>query len=288
MRADAAFDAVVRANLAHLRANERGMLVRADPEYLHQMRVALRRLRSAIGTFGHALPGVNGPLRGELRWAARELGVARDWDVFVTETLPCIETDLQTRLRRIRARCVVPRRRARGDARRAVRSARYRDLMSALAGDGSSPPRTRAAALVQPRVEDYAPAVLDWRYRRLVKSAAKPGKLPPRAAHRFRIELKKFRYAAHFFSGLFDRRAERVAMTRLSRLQDILGAINDAAAAADLADRVNEGSARGLAEEKRLVLAWKRRRIEALRRELAEAWKQFHAGGPYWQDRQPG
>ena len=56
MSANDAFKAVIRASLAHLRANESGMLEGADPEYLHQMRVASRRLRSALNVFAPLSP----------------------------------------------------------------------------------------------------------------------------------------------------------------------------------------------------------------------------------------
>jgi len=58
----------------------------ADPEYLHQMRVALRRLRTAFDIFADAAPDAAG-LDGELRWLSRALERARDWDVFVADTL---------------------------------------------------------------------------------------------------------------------------------------------------------------------------------------------------------
>jgi len=289
MRADAAYQAVVRAGLAHLRANERGMLGRPDPEYLHQMRVALRRLRAAISAFTPAPDGAAERMRSELKWISRELGAARDWDVFVGETLPRMEAELRTRLPRTRARSATLRGQARSRARRAVRSPRYRDLVRSLADACSARRAAGTASLVQPGLDDYAPAVLDWRYRRLIRAAGRPGKLSPRALHRFRIELKKFRYAAYFFSGLFPPRAERVAMKRLSQLQDILGSINDAAVTVDLAARACAGARRpGPRDEQRQMLAWKRRRIETLQRELAGAWRQFREGGRYWQDRNPG
>lgn len=281
MRADAAFDAVVGANLAHLRANERGMLRGRDPEYLHQMRVALRRLRSATGIFRYALPQPPAVLRGELRWISRELSAARDWDVFVTQTMPQVEAAIGARLPRLTACCGILRRRAGARARRAVRSGRYGRLVRSLAAGGRA--RPRGATLVQPLLEDFAPAVLEARYRPLAKAGARPGTLAPRTLHRLRIELKKFRYAAYFFQGLFPRRAERAALGRLSRLQDILGALNDAAVAGELVALALSGARRaGLQDEARQVLAWRRRRIDELRRGLAHDWRRLRAGGCYW------
>src|SRR5688572_20832002 len=135
MPVSAAFRAVMRANLAHLRANDRGMLEGRDLEYLHQMRVALRRMRSAIGVFSPVLP--EAPvfeLRAELKWLAGRLGPARDWDVFLAETLPPIEAEFGPHpgLGRFTARCRMLRGGAGAQARRAVRSARYDRLVARL------------------------------------------------------------------------------------------------------------------------------------------------------------
>jgi triphosphatase len=98
MSVNDAFKAVMWATLVHLRANEPGMLAGRNPEYMHQMRVALRRIRSAFGVFAALFPGpAISSVRNELKWLAANLGTARDWDVFVTETLPPIEAEFGAR-----------------------------------------------------------------------------------------------------------------------------------------------------------------------------------------------
>jgi len=112
-----AFKAVMWVNLAHLQANEAGMLGARDPEYLHQMRVALRRLRSALAVFAPLFPEpVISPARTELKWLANGLGPARDWDVLVTEMLPQIAAEFGAHagLMEFSARCEKLRRRANG------------------------------------------------------------------------------------------------------------------------------------------------------------------------------
>jgi len=70
-----AFRAVCTACVQHLEGNRYGALAGADPEYLHQIRVALRRLRTAFDVFADALPGpAAAELLGELRWLRRALG----------------------------------------------------------------------------------------------------------------------------------------------------------------------------------------------------------------------
>ncbi len=69
------FKALIVSCLAHFTGNQRGMLDAGDPEYLHQMRVALRRLRSVFSTFAPLIPpAVTAPPVAETRWLARILG----------------------------------------------------------------------------------------------------------------------------------------------------------------------------------------------------------------------
>jgi len=286
-----AFKAVMWANLAHLQANEGGMLGALDPEYLHQMRVALRRLRSALAVFAPLFPGpVISPARTELKWLANGLGPARDWDVLVTEMLPQIAAEFGAHdgLREFSARCEKLRRRANARARRAVHSARYRHLMlwlaAWLAQEGwlaRIEPSGRTA--LQAPVTDFATTVLEHRYGQVRKKGRKLRGLSAIELHRLRIAIKKFRYAADFFARLYDAKAARAALKRLSRLQDILGAMNDAAMVAKL---ITHGFSRvpgqrGL-EARGILLGWSRGRAATLKRELKSAWKDFRVAEKFW------
>ncbi len=286
-----AFKAVMWANLSHLQANERGMLAARDPEYLHQMRVALRRLRSAFNVFAPLLPqAAMAPWVAELRWLASGFGPARDWDVFMTETLASIEKEFGAHgeLKAFSERCRELRRGANVRARRAVRSARYQRLMLALAGWLAAGAwlarldRGKRVALESP-VEKFAAAVLEKRHTRVRKRARGLGGLSAPDRHRLRIAVKKFRYATDFFSGLFSAHRSRAMRGRLARLQDILGAMNDAATGARLVargiGRVPGGSAR---RTRSVVLGWVRNRDAALKRELQSAWKVLRLAEKFW------
>ena len=291
MSVSAAFKAVMWANLSHLQANERGMLEGRDPEYLHQMRVALRRLRSAFNVFSPLLPkAAMAPWVAELRWLASRLGPARDWDVFMTETLPAMESSpggrgalrtFSTRYRRLRGA-------ANARARCAVRSARCQRLMLALAGWLAAGAwlarldRRKRAALESP-AEKFAAAVLEKRHTRVRKRGRGLGGLSAPDLHRLRIAVKKFRYATDFFTGLFSLHRSRAMRGRLARLQDILGAMNDAATGAKLVElgigRVRGAPARSA---RSVVLGWVRNRDAALKRELQSAWKALRSADKFW------
>jgi triphosphatase len=291
MSVNDAFKAVMWASLAHLQANERGLLEGRDPEFLHQMRVALRRLRSAVSVFTPPLPEpVIVPVRNDLRWLATSLGPARDWDVFVTETLPPIEAEFGAHggLADFSARCNRLRRTAGARARRAVRSARYRRLALStaawLASEGWLAQLDPAAGeALQAPVGEFATAVLERRYIQVRKKGRKLGDLSAVELHRLRITIKKFRYAADFFAGLYEPGAARQALKRLARLQDVLGAMNDAATVANLMAGAFDGArGRRVLEAKGILLGWSRGRAATLKRELRSAWKEFRSAGKFW------
>lgn len=291
MSVNDAFKAVMWANLAHLQANERGMLAARDPEFLHQMRVALRRLRSAVGVFAPPLPEpAIAPLRDDLKWLATSLGPARDWDVFVTETLPPIEAEFGAHagLADFFARCNRLRRAAGARARHAVRSGRYRRLALStaawLASEGwlerLDPPAARA---LRAPAGEFAAGVLERRYGQVRKKGHKLDELSAADLHRLRIAIKKFRYGTDFFAGLYAPGAARQALERLSRLQNVLGAMNDAVTVASLVAAAFKGArGRRVIEAKGILLGWSRGRAATLKRELKSAWKEFRAADRFW------
>jgi CHAD domain-containing protein len=286
-----AFRAVMAAGLAHLLANERGLLRGADPEYLHQARVALRRLRSALDVFSPPLPeGAIAPLAREFKWIASRFGPARDWDVFISETLPPVVAGFRAHrgLGAVGARCERLRRAAGVKARSAARSSRYRQLKRSLSAWVLSEAwlaflDDAARTAVQRPIIGHARKVLEKRYQRVRKRGGGLDRRSGAELHRLRIAVKKFRYAADFFSGLYDATPVREMLRRLARLQDILGAMNDAATATDLTKQGCRGARGGSSIEARgILLGWSRRRAAALRGELTDAWQAFHAAEKFW------
>jgi inorganic triphosphatase YgiF len=285
-----AFKAIIGAALGHLQANEQGTLEGRDSEYLHQMRVALRRLRSALGMFAELLPEKqSAPLASELKWLAGRLGPARDWDVFMTETLPPVLGVFGDRngLADFEQQCARRRRAAQRRARDALDSQRYQRLALTLAGwlvaeswlrprDASTPAALRAPATA------FAAAALERRFARVMKRGRRLKQLSPAELHRLRIAIKKLRYAVDFFAALYDSQRVNNLLARLSGLQDILGAMNDAAGVAVLTKRLGGKSGADFAEARRIVLDWVTRRAEALKYELYPAWKAFRGSGRCW------
>lgn len=278
---DAACRELLAAALRHLQANEDGALEGRDPEFLHQARVALRRLRSTLGLFRplYAEPELDRIAR-ELRWLARALGPARDWDVFFEETLPRLSAAGVLGPGTGAARWRRERERAKRRARAALASRRYQRLVLRLAAwlQSAPPPKGRLAAPA--RV--FARRVLQERLRQVRKLGRDLSRLDSGRMHRLRIAVKKLRYAAEGFAPLYPGKRARALLRRLARLQDVLGAIQDAATAVKLAQRAAGARGQGAGAALPALRHWRDRRIAALAGDLARAWAEWRRARPFW------
>jgi inorganic triphosphatase YgiF len=291
MKVDEAFRAIASAALVHLQANEPGMIAGRDPEYLHQMRVALRRLRSAFRVFAPVLPQASSAaLVADLRWLARALGPARDWNVFMGETLPPVVKAFagHAGLEEFAGRCTRAELDATRKARRAVASVRYQRMLLRLGAwlarqawrEGAEP---AALERLDAAVGEFATSVLEKRYAAVRKRGRRLERQSAAQLHRLRIAIKKLRYATDFFGALFPPAEVRRTLARLGRLQDILGAMNDAATAGELARQaLGEQPEKVASEAYGIVLGWGRGRGATLRAELVEAWRAYRECGRCW------
>lgn len=229
LTADIGIDAALRSVCARatetLIANAHGALAHDDPEFVHQARVALRRLRSALRLARH---GVEFPSRlaAGLRWIARQLGEVRDWDVLAEQTLPAIERDLGPSAP-LRARVQRRRERARRALRAALASPRFAQVALAALEWSAQPPRPDAPAL-----RAVAKPSLRKLHARLFESARGFAELSEKRQHRVRIRAKRLRYAVDFFGAVLPPRSAARYTKRLAALQDELGLLNDIAVAA--------------------------------------------------------
>jgi inorganic triphosphatase YgiF len=301
MTAGAALRCIALACIAQMQANEDGLRAGRGPEYLHQLRVGLRRLRSCLGLVALASSKeAVAPLAEALRWLGGALGPARDWDVFMTETFPPLARRFAgaAGLASFRARAARVRRAHAAAARDAVSSQRYTELLLALgeafarddlpAFSGSAGPAAAGEGEASPRLDapvgTFGAFVIDRRDRRVRKRGRAVPEAPPEERHRVRIAAKKLRYAAEFFAALYP--AKRVAryVEALEDLQDILGALNDAAVVDRLLAEVAAGGGRSTAPGiDGLVRGWV---AAAAHHELARfrrAWNEFEDAKRFWE-----
>lgn len=221
-----AFRRIALSCLEHLQQNHRGALTLDDPEYIHQMRVATRRLRAALRLFAPTLPDRLGQLLPPLRVLMTRLGHARDLDVLLTEIanpvlaalpgeprLPALASDITNRRYAARAQALALL--AAPAYGRAVLAA-LEALHPAPVADGAAIPLRR-----------FATERLRRLCRKLRRLAVAAELEDPASLHALRIGVKRLRYALEFFAPLAPRHAFDRALQRLAATQDTLGQLND-------------------------------------------------------------
>jgi inorganic triphosphatase YgiF len=286
-----AFVRIAQSCIAHLQANETGVLYEDDPEFVHQMRVASRRLRSAFSIFADLISKERLiPIREELRWLAGELDGARNWDVFVLQTLPpvCAAFPEHDGLRWLAAQSAEARQQANAQAREAVASARYHKFLLTfgawLATDAwRAQSNGNSSETLEPFLLDFAARVLQKRHKQLKKRGGRLATQTPDERHAIRIAAKKLRYAAEFFSSLFPRKRTRRYIDALATLQDILGAMNDSATTTTLMQGVATAESDTLQHQaKGVVLGWAAGASHAQLNALETTWSEFGACKTFW------
>ena len=245
---DLAF-AVVRRQLSVIRDKEPGTRLGEDPEELHDMRVATRRLRAALSLFASVLPVRAQGFREELGWLGRLLGAVRDLDVQreglaemsgasagwapgpggegghdpLGELEALLERDWEA---------------ARADLLAGLDSVRWERLARGLATMAQQGPARRSVATRVPAVIGL-PDLVETRHRSVAKAAKRARRTGEVTDfHRLRIRCKRLRYALEFGSEVYEGHTARY-VRELTAVQDELGLMQDAEVAslrlADLA-----------------------------------------------------
>jgi inorganic triphosphatase YgiF len=283
------FAAIIRACLGQIEGNASGVMGREDPEWLHQMRIGVRRLRACLALAARSMaPARIEPLRVEMRWLAQALGAARDYDVFTLETLPAFAAAvsrgssggaLKPALRELATVASVRRKDARSTAMAAVASPRFLRMVLAAAALAASPMTGSPHPLqLATRAKEVAGPLLKRRHRALLALGANLAHAAPETRHAARLAAKKLRYATEFFASLFGKKKTRAYRRALTALQEELGAWNDAAMAARLA-----GELAGAASPAAAAFGgWAAAQGVARSAALDAAWKQFAEAKPFW------
>lgn len=269
-----AFRQIALNCLEHFQRNETGLLVSDDPEFVHQARVAMRRLRSAIKVFTPALPPDFVEIYGQT-WQALSsaLGEARNWDVLLTETLPPIHASFPENheIRRLQKAGIRAANRARRSIRAMLNLREYQRLMTEFTAAVFALRDVMPTPLI-----DFATATLDDELTKANDLARRFSPQDAEEQHRMRIRFKRLRYALEFFAPLFPRRKLQPYHCTLARLQDQLGLINDHVTARSLLTRHPMKTAGGV------VHGWISGRHQLLLDELPAALEAWSSQPPPW------
>lgn len=257
----AAFRNIALGCLDHLQLNHAGALASDDPEYIHQMRVATRRLRAALRLFGPLLPeGFADRLLPPLHELMGMLGQVRDYDVLLAEIAAPVLAALPDEPRLAALVGVITERRfaLRQQALQQLQAPHYgvvvlRTLatLHGLETKVSSGETAPAASTLL----DFAGSRLRRLRKKTLTLAAQASIDSPASMHALRIGIKRLRYALEFFAPLAARKPMQKLLGHLTALQDALGQINDLANAGALLMDCADEDAR-LREAVTLIGGW--------------------------------
>jgi len=273
--------------LTHLQGNLRGAMTSDDAEYLHQMRVALRRLRVVLRMAEKFRADESlGTLSADVAALCVALGKIREWDVFIAETVQPMcarlagHAGLQALLaisERQRAACYA-------ELRGAQQAHELQRLILRFAlwmnGAYWQPSQESAVPL-----QDFAARRLRRLARRFAQSGRQLDSLDDARLHALRIVAKKLRYSAEFFAALYDKKKTGSFLAALSEVQDVLGQINDVAVAHRLLDELAalpELAAHG--EAVTLARGWIAHGLSRQLAALRKALRRFARQAEFWDE----
>jgi CHAD domain-containing protein len=275
MACDTAFRIVARRHLDALIAN-REATAGGDPTALHQMRIALTHLRTAILFFSPMVEdAIRDEVRDELKWLNGELGSVRDLDVAV---------DRMKALNKKRPQ-ILPAVGAWNEKRneghrtltRMLHSVRYQWLIDQTSGWIENGPwstkrdKPSEAERAKPIGDYTTEKLLDWE-ETLLKRSRKLRKMGTKKRHRLRLLNKKLTYSIDSFEDLFDDKKfvkQKAALKQLRRAQRSLGQLNDGARGEALAEELKRG---GVQTEVRFL---KKKREKKLLEKAAKAYRKL-------------
>jgi triphosphatase len=278
--------------LNHLLRNEPVALA-GEPEGVHQMRVAARRLRSVLSALKPMLPPAHHRWTAEeLRWLTHALAPARNWDIFTADLLRPVNDALPDRheMKHLVSAAERSRRAAFDDAKQAILSQRHTEAMLRLsrwfaARAWRDQPISENAALLLAPIADVAPDLIERCHRKARRRCKRFDELTPAERHKLRIALKKMRYTVEFLGSLFDKDEVRAFVKRLKSLQDYLGHANDVRVAYDLMDQIRETknhNAGAIDRAGGIVLGWHERDLVDREPKLRKHVRRFKQLDPFW------
>ncbi|MGS0740255.1 CHAD domain-containing protein [Glaciimonas sp. GG7] len=266
------FQGIVANCVAQIQGNEAGVVLGTDVESVHQMRVGVRRLRSALAMFGDHLP-LPDTLMVDCEWLAQHLGAVRDWDVFAGTTLDAVASVCKEMpaFQTLRQQALDVAQENRVTMVEAINSPRYARLLLTLGAcvHGADVGLSEDASL-----GDFASVQLAHYQKKMVQHGKGVAHSNAAERHRLRIAAKKLRYTLAFFASLYSAKKFNAYVAGLSGLQDALGEINDASVADRLLRTCAEGHAE-LVEVCAYIRGYSVARNEKNLKKLVKLWKTF-------------
>jgi len=279
MTSGQAFHRIISSALQQLYSNEVPTL-QGVPGGIHQARVSIRRIRAALRAFKKVLPyDKRKAFNGEFRWFQLRLAPARDWHVFISETLPRIRKSrpgARVNLKRLHKLAHVEKRRATLEAKEVFNSRRYTRLLLQfqrwlMTLDHNNPP-------LNTNVPKFAKSVLRRSRRDMLVDTRPLSRMTAEELHDLRKRGKKARYATEFFSGLLVEEGIQPVIKTMEEIQDLLGKVNDASVARQVLASVPPHALKPSTIS--LVQDWSGERSRQCIKSGQLVWRKFHRTFP--------
>lgn len=277
----AALQSMIWSCLFHLQANVPGAVKKTDDEYLHQVRIALRRLRVVLSMAAkHRADTELESLRALIGELGTALGRSREWDVFVTQTLPDVQKHMgsgavlknivrQSEKLRQHHHQIVHTALQTGDFQRLL--LRFGAWMNAdywRGTDTTSGLRHFAEKILHKRSQKVL------QYGGQLQRDANAGQL-----HELRIACKNLRYSAEMFGSLYSQDKTERYLELLGKLQDTLGMLNDHTVALRLLKEMDQAPESGTIE---LIRTWVEQIHSKRLNQLRKSWGKFAGLAAFW------
>jgi inorganic triphosphatase YgiF len=281
------FRRIIAAALGHLMMNRPAAWC-GSAEGVHQMRVAIRRLRAALVLFKpHLEPHATARFEDELRRLGQVFGAARDWDVFCLEMLPgAFSTAGAGSWRDLLAPPAEAKREAaHRQVTRELDSPAFTTLVLGLAAwveAGREHLGVVGDAALDDRIGRLAGCLLDRLAQKVDRRARHLGQSSDAERHALRKSLKKMRYAVDDLRAIYPADDTAAYQRGCKRLQQVLGRLNDAVTATALAFRLSEGARADLAGAAAALAEYHSRGRSAALHKLDKRWQRFAAEKRFW------
>jgi inorganic triphosphatase YgiF len=269
--------------LQHLQGNLRGAMRGDDAEYLHQMRVALRRLRVVLRLAAKVYPDAElASLSSEVAALCVALGRIREWDVFIADIQPmCARMPGHGGLQALLAASEERRAQCYKALRSETQARELQRLILRFAIWMNGPYWQQDGD--QLRACDFATRRLRKLFKRFDHAGQQLNGLEAEQLHALRILAKKLRYSAEFFAGLYGKQQAKSFLAALSEVQDVLGQINDVAVAHRLLDELAEPPALSVHQEAiGLAKGWIAHNLSHQYATLRKAIQRFRKQSSFW------
>ena len=275
-----ALQSLVGACLAHVQSNVSGALLKLDEEYLHQVRVGLRRLRVMLAIAQRFRADAElTVLHEQVAKLCIELGRSREWDVFVTQTLAPICTRLPEHagLREVLSVSERARKKQHAGMESSLSSQDFQRMLLRFGAwmhdERWGEAETNLELFVVQTLKKRSKCV-DKRARDLTGEGENAARL-----HALRIACKKLRYSTEMFGSLFSEAKTKDYVAVLAELQDILGILNDIAVAHRL---LNELESPARHDTLSLIRGWVEHDYTERVAEFGKAWERLATQKVFW------